>query len=130
MYDVNIILLITLAVIMALVVGFFDALVKQVQTGVWDYGYLISVFFYSVFVGVLAGTTGLIDLNMPVADIIPVLTATFTQYFVLLVMLHSAVDFLIVKIFPTQPQGLATTFMRRSENGRAKLQTLAMIRKP
>jgi len=111
--DINLILVIIIAVIMALIVGFFDALVKQVTTGIYDMGYLVSLFIYSVFVGVIAGMTGLINLSMPFDQWWTVLALVSAQYFMYLTIMHSVFDFLIAKLFPAQPQGLATPFLRK-----------------
>jgi len=110
--EINILLAVVIAVIMALSVGFFDALVKQVTTGIYDYGYLISLFIYSIFVGVFTGFTGLIDLNMPLENWMAVLVAVFTQYFLYLTALHAMMDYVISALFPAQPQGLATRFLK------------------
>ncbi len=110
--ETNLLLVIFIAVLMALITGFFDALVKQVTSGIWDYGYLASMFIYSVFVGVIAGYTGLLDLSMPFEQWWTVLAAVFAQYFVYLTMMHSVLDYIISKIFASQPQGLATPFLK------------------
>jgi len=110
--DINILLTIVIAVIMALVVGFFDALVKQVTSGVWDKGYLVAMFIYSVAVGLIAGFSGLIDLSAGIEQWQTVLLAVFGSYFVYLTMMHSVFDYIISKLFPSQPQGLATKFMK------------------
>jgi len=134
MADVNLILICLIAVIMALLSGFFDALIKQMTTGIRDIGYLASLFIYSLFVGIFSGYTGLLNLDMPLSEWPTVLANVGAQYFLFLTAIHTVADYMIAYITKNspvpQPQGLATPFMRRSEQGRAKLQTLAMIRKP
>lgn len=103
--------MIIIAVIMALVVGFIDALVKQMTSNVWDKGYLIAMFIYSVIVGLIAGYSGLIDLSAGLDQWIAVLGTVFTSYFMYLTMLHAVFDYIIAKIVPAQSQGLATPFM-------------------
>ena len=129
MADVNLILICVIAVIMALLSGFFDALVKQMTTGIWDIGYLVATFLYSLFVGIFAAYTVLLDLHMPLSEWPTVLASVAAQYFLFLTAIHTVADYMIAYIMKSQPQGLATPFMRQSQEGRAKLQTLEMIRK-
>lgn len=119
--DVNLILVIIIAVVMALISGFFDALVKAVTTGIYDYGYLISLFIYSVIVGVIGGMTGILNLNMPLSEWWAVLTTQFAFYFTYLGIMHAVADYIILKLFPNAPQGLATPFLKPG--------TIAMLRK-
>jgi hypothetical protein len=110
--DVNMITIIVMAIVMTLVVGFFDALAKQLTTGVWDYGYLVSLFIYSVIVGFVGAFSGLLNLTMPLSDWQPILATIFASYFAYLTIMHTVADYIIAKLFPTNPQGLATPFLK------------------
>ena len=110
--EANAMLIIVMAIIMMLVYGFFDALRIQINTGVWDYGYLIATLIYSLLVGVIAGMSGLLDLNVPVAEWWTVLGTVFAAYLGYLTILHAVADYIIAKIWPVKaPQGLGTAFM-------------------
>ena len=110
--DLNLITIIVIAVMMTLLVGFFDALAKQMNTGVWDYGYLVSLFIYSVIVGFAGAFSGLLNLSTPLTEWQPVLATMFTAYFAYLTILHTVCDYIITKLFPAQVQGLATPFLK------------------
>jgi len=110
--EMNLALVLIVSVVMMILYGFLDALKTQTTTGVWDYGYLAATFIYSLFVGLVGGYSGLLDLSMPFDQWMPVLLALWGQYFLYLTAIHVAADYLISKIFPTQPQGLATPFLK------------------
>ena len=111
--EFNILLLIVIAAIMTLIYGgFFDALRKAVTTGVWDYGYMIAIFIYSVVVGVVASFTGAINLDLPIDQMWPALSTVFAMYFTYLGLTHAVLDYVISKIWPTQIAGLATKFLQ------------------
>jgi hypothetical protein len=110
--EMNFALVLIIAIVLTLTYEFFQILVSQVTTGVWDYGYLIATFVYSVVVGFIAAFSGVLNLNMPLEQMIPVLIAVWGQYFLYLTALHAVMDYMISKLFPTQPQGLATKFLK------------------
>ena len=101
-------LVIIIAVVMMLLYGFFEALRLQITTGVWDFGYLAATLVYSIVVGLIGAFSGLFTLNMPPDQWMPILIGIWGQYFLYLTALHTVADYLIAKLFPTAPQGLAT----------------------
>jgi len=111
--DINFALVLVIAIVLTLTYEFFQILVSQVTTGVWDYGYLAATFIYSLLVGIIAAYSGLLTLNLPLEQMVPVLIAVWGQYFLYLTALHSVMDYLIAKLFPTQPQGLSTKFLKQ-----------------
>jgi hypothetical protein len=109
--DFNLGLVIIIAVVMMLLYGFLDLLRSQVTTGVWDVGMLAATGIYSLAVGLIAGFSGVLNLSMPFEQWLPVLMAVWGQYFLYLTGLHTVMDYIISKLLPTQPQGLATKFL-------------------
>jgi hypothetical protein len=109
--DISLGLILIIAVIMTLMYEFFNLLAQQVTTGVWDLGNLVATGLYSVLVGLIAGYSGLLNLSMPFDQWMPVIIGIWGQYFVYLTMVHTVVDYLITKFFPSAPQGLSTRFL-------------------
>ena len=94
---------------------FFNLLAKQVSTGVWDVGMLVATFIYAVLVGIIGGFSGLLNLNMPFEQWLPVLLGIWGQYFLYLTALHTVADLILAKIFPVAaPQGLITPFLTKA----------------
>jgi len=112
MADINLVTIIIVAIIMTLLVGFFDALAKAITSGIWDYGYLVSLFIYSIIVGFMGAFSGLLNLSMPITEWQPVLTTIFATYFAHLVIMHTVFDYIFARLFPALPQGLATPFLK------------------
>jgi len=119
MADVNLIFLIVTVIVLTLLYNFCDVLRQQITTGVWDYGYLVATFVYSIIVGIVVGYSGLINLSVPFDQWLPVIGIVWAQYFLYLTILHTVMDIIIAKIWPAQPQGLATPFL--SQRGKALL---------
>ena len=111
--EMNIALVLIIAVVMMVLYGFLEALRTQTTTGVWDYGYLAATFIYSLLVGLIGGYGGFLTLTMPFDQWLPVLLGIWGQYFLYLTALHVAADYIISKFFPVAPQGLATPFLKQ-----------------
>ena len=111
--DVNFYMVVAIAIIMMLIYGFLDALRLQMTTGIWDYGYLGATFVYSLIVGLVVGTTGMVDLSMPLSEWMPVLMGTWAAYLGYLAIIHTVSDYIISKIFPAAPQGLSTPMLAK-----------------
>jgi hypothetical protein len=119
--DINLLTIIVIAVLMTLIVGFFDALAKQITTGVWDYGYLVSMFIYSIIVGLAGAFSGLLNLSMPLTEWTPVLASLFASYFMYLTIMHTVMDYVFTKILPEKlPQGLASPFLKEKTTQQLK----------
>lgn len=111
--DVNAVTVLIIAIVMTLVVGFFDALAKSVTTKVWDKGYLVAMFIYSIIVGYFLAFSGAVTLDMPFDQIMKVSAGGLALYFVVLEILHTSCDAFFAKYFPdAAPQGLATLFIK------------------
>jgi hypothetical protein len=110
--EINIMLIIFIAIMMMILYQFLNLLVQAVSSGVWDYGNLAATFLYALIVGFVTGYTGMLDLSMPFEQWLPVLMGVWAQYLTYLFVMHAVFDYIIAKIFPVSaPQGLATPFL-------------------
>ena len=111
--DVNLMVIIIMAIVLTVLYGFLDALRIAITTKVWDYGYLIATFIYAVAIGIIAGMSGLLNLTMPVDQMGTIVMGVWAAYFGYLAAIHMVVDYIIAKLFPEKaPQGLGTAFMK------------------
>ena len=108
--DINYTVLLITAILMAVVYGVVGYLQAKAKSGAdWEWSKFAATIVYSVVVGFVAVSTGLLTLQNVDMNVIVAVWATYIGY---LTMAQTLLDAIIAFIFK-QPLGLATAFVRK-----------------